>query len=353
VPSLPFPAGRDVDMRETWTMDTSRLRQPAYWRSFAPSLHVDDDSFLRDVAPLDVPAHELRGLMSQLKEEGYFHQTANWGLDLKLMAETVRSLAKADLPPVFAFLYDEFWYPFYKLRSVYEGVLGGRYYFLPSCWVWNIDPAKGDSGWAPHRDMGRTSLFDDGSPKSITTWIPLSSATPLNGCMYIVPASHDPTYATAEEANWKLDPSSVRALPANPGDFLVWNQAVLHWGGKSSPRATESRVSMAFEFQRADVPPINMPLIDPTRIVPFETRLRLIGKQILQYQHMYKLEPNIARLASELAAGVPVVVAAGNGAVPAAARNADDPSNWGKVSRNEPCPCGSGKRYKQCHGRFA
>jgi len=31
---------------------------------------------------------------------------------------------------------------------------------------------------------------------------------------------------------------------------------------------------------------------------------------------------------------------------------ADDPSTWGKVSRNAPCPCGSGKKYKQCHGRL-
>jgi len=31
-------------------------------------------------------------------------------------------------------------------------------------------------------------------------------------------------------------------------------------------------------------------------------------------------------------------------------RDAKDPSTWGKVGRNEPCPCGSGKKYKQCHG---
>ena len=30
-----------------------------------------------------------------------------------------------------------------------------------------------------------------------------------------------------------------------------------------------------------------------------------------------------------------------------------DPSTWGKVPRNAPCPCGSGKKFKQCHGRFA
>jgi len=24
-----------------------------------------------------------------------------------------------------------------------------------------------------------------------------------------------------------------------------------------------------------------------------------------------------------------------------------------KVGRNEPCPCGSGKKYKQCHGKLS
>jgi preprotein translocase subunit SecA len=28
-----------------------------------------------------------------------------------------------------------------------------------------------------------------------------------------------------------------------------------------------------------------------------------------------------------------------------------DPTTWGKVSRNAPCPCGSGKKYKHCHGK--
>ncbi len=30
----------------------------------------------------------------------------------------------------------------------------------------------------------------------------------------------------------------------------------------------------------------------------------------------------------------------------------NDPSSWGKVSRNAPCPCGSGKKFKQCHGKL-
>jgi preprotein translocase subunit SecA len=51
---------------------------------------------------------------------------------------------------------------------------------------------------------------------------------------------------------------------------------------------------------------------------------------------------------------------AAGGAAPAAARNAEaparnpkDPTSWGKVGRNEPCPCGSGKKFKHCHGRYA
>ncbi|MCA1998795.1 MAG: preprotein translocase subunit SecA [Hyphomicrobiales bacterium] len=34
-------------------------------------------------------------------------------------------------------------------------------------------------------------------------------------------------------------------------------------------------------------------------------------------------------------------------------RDPKDPTSWGKVGRNEPCPCGSGKKFKHCHGRFA
>ena len=37
----------------------------------------------------------------------------------------------------------------------------------------------------------------------------------------------------------------------------------------------------------------------------------------------------------------------------AVARNPHNSQTWGKVGRLEPCPCGSGKRYKHCHGQYA
>ncbi|MEM8572506.1 MAG: preprotein translocase subunit SecA [Pseudomonadota bacterium] len=45
------------------------------------------------------------------------------------------------------------------------------------------------------------------------------------------------------------------------------------------------------------------------------------------------------------AAGRIVPLPAGKGPDP------DDPSTWSRYGRNDPCPCGSGKKYKHCHGR--
>jgi preprotein translocase subunit SecA len=37
---------------------------------------------------------------------------------------------------------------------------------------------------------------------------------------------------------------------------------------------------------------------------------------------------------------------------PVGALNPEDPTTWGKVPRNAPCPCGSGRKYKHCHGQI-
>lgn len=38
--------------------------------------------------------------------------------------------------------------------------------------------------------------------------------------------------------------------------------------------------------------------------------------------------------------------------IPSSERNPLDPASWGKVGRNEDCPCGSGEKYKHCHGKL-
>ena len=52
-------------------------------------------------------------------------------------------------------------------------------------------------------------------------------------------------------------------------------------------------------------------------------------------------------------AGEPAQAAAGNGTVRRAAFDQRNPETWSRVGRNAPCPCGSGRKYKRCHGTLA
>jgi preprotein translocase subunit SecA len=69
----------------------------------------------------------------------------------------------------------------------------------------------------------------------------------------------------------------------------------------------------------------------------------------------HHVDPNTGEDELALPSLAPTSVMAGGGqtVVEAAERNPNDPTTWGKVGRNEVCPCGSGKKYKHCHGRFA
>jgi preprotein translocase subunit SecA len=78
----------------------------------------------------------------------------------------------------------------------------------------------------------------------------------------------------------------------------------------------------------------------------------------LPFMEAQHLDPTSGEneMAASAAFGSSATVApafAGNGGDVAVARNPKDPTTWGKVGRNEACPCGSGKKYKHCHGKFA
>ncbi len=51
-----------------------------------------------------------------------------------------------------------------------------------------------------------------------------------------------------------------------------------------------------------------------------------------------------------LAAGPPMLAGAGGRPKPLGATSAPPGTDWSTVGRNDPCPCGSGKKYKKCHG---
>lgn len=72
--------------------------------------------------------------------------------------------------------------------------------------------------------------------------------------------------------------------------------------------------------------------------------------QQLPYMEAHKIDPSTGE--DEMAMAE-VTVESGAPRVAPETRKANDPTTWGKVGRNEACPCGSGKKYKHCHGRYA
>jgi preprotein translocase subunit SecA len=67
---------------------------------------------------------------------------------------------------------------------------------------------------------------------------------------------------------------------------------------------------------------------------------------VLPPMEAHKFDPNTGEdeMAFASASLVPETVAAD--------RDPKNPASWGKVGRNEDCPCGSGKKYKHCHGKY-
>jgi preprotein translocase subunit SecA len=96
------------------------------------------------------------------------------------------------------------------------------------------------------------------------------------------------------------------------------------------------------EQQPAPLPAIEAHKIDPTTGED-EMALAMAGGEALA-------RIGIGRAASGNGG---TTVAAAAPAAQAQERNPKDPRSWGKVGRNEACPCGSGKKFKHCHGRYA
>ena len=74
----------------------------------------------------------------------------------------------------------------------------------------------------------------------------------------------------------------------------------------------------------------------------------------LPYMEAHKIDPLTGEDEMALAAaGAETLARHGIPAQRQPKRDPNDPTSWGKVGRNEVCPCGSGKKYKHCHGRYA
>lgn len=267
---------------EAWL---ERACTPAYWLELNPELTMDAPP-APPVLRIDEPARQQ--LFGDLLTDGYFqYPPALPAEHVRRMAEGALRLQAENIPPVFMYVYDDFYQLSRYASELLEAILGPGFKVLPSLVAWCID-ARGGSvkGWHPHRDRDYETLGAHGLPKSMSLWIPLTDATPLNGCIYVVPTHRDPHFLGRVMQNNVPRPQEIRALPAAAGSILGWNHALLHWGGRASDKATTPRISFSIEYQRGDVPPYDRPLLDPFQPPSFPHRLALIAHQLLQYGHM-------------------------------------------------------------------
>jgi hypothetical protein len=261
----------------------------SFYKEINPSLHICDSNFLNQEI-YDFDNSILDFISSQSIKEGYFQlDPIDWKLPIYDMANAIIRLKEQKILTAYAFVYDEYWLMFYKLHKILLRLLG-NYKRIPGFWAWHIDPSKEESGWGtPHRDKGCLSLFEDGTPKTYSIWLPLTDTTPLNGCLYIVPADRDPYYNKPNEGILDFKYSDIRALPATAGSILGWTDATLHWGSHSSKLATTPRISIAMEFQKSDVEPFSYGLTDYNYFYNFDERLKVIWQQISQYRYWLNL----------------------------------------------------------------
>jgi hypothetical protein len=162
---------------------------------------------------------------------------------------------------------------------------------------------QGRGGWTP-----RARSAAGARTATATLWLPLTDATPGNGCIYAVPARWDDAYravgayralcgtlmllmrAGAGSGVGDFDLQCVRALPVPAGQPLLWSGRLIHWGGRAAreyrgaPRVSVAWSFAARDFERAAdrIPHARWPLAEPP---PLAARLFAVATQLHTYAH--------------------------------------------------------------------
>ncbi|SCA57327.1 conserved hypothetical protein [Candidatus Terasakiella magnetica] len=271
-------------------LPTDKLLDLSYWKELNPHLTVSQKPTFN--TPIKMGQDQLEQISDTIHHDGYLHQPPVFAdQDISALRLGIENLVEAGWPAAFIYVYDETWDLFHQLDEFLSHFLGDDFGLLPHFWAWHIDKDdKGaTSGWPPHVDYpGECAFFDD-FLVSLSLWIPLTNATPENGCMNILPLSRQKEYEREIKEPSDILLQDVRCLPAPSGSLLGWRQDLWHWSGRSSRYAKEPRISLSLEFQNRAFEPLCPPLFDLTTPPEPEKRIRLICGQFGKYDHMERV----------------------------------------------------------------
>ncbi|WP_430474746.1 phytanoyl-CoA dioxygenase family protein [Thalassospira lucentensis] len=268
--------------------------QPEIWQRLNPQLTIStgiDPVVDVDEIGADDGGFDGGKLSDRFWDEGYFLIEDILPKDeLAKLRQGVETLVSKGLSPALIYLYDEAWQVFRRLKPLLSHFLGDRVALLPHFWAWHVDPGQDGRGWPPHRDYQGESVVDDDMLISMSLWVPLSKASPDNGCMYVLPRSFEKCYGLDITKPEDVFLQDVRALPTGPGAVMGWRQDLYHWGGRASKHASEPRISLSLEFQNAVFDPLADQLLSLETAPKFLDRLSLIASQFEKYQHMQSID---------------------------------------------------------------
>jgi hypothetical protein len=191
-----------------------------------------------------------------------------------------------------------------------------------------------------HRDHGHLFATEPDIGRNLPVYainvgVPLIDVDLEIGPTGVWPGSH--RWAPGVEA----DPAAVSVCPIERGDCILVDYRTLHTGMPNRSTLVRPILYMVYargwfsdEATHFGVNSPDMPLEDYNRL-PDAARKPLLYRALSQ------------------ALRNPGAPTTGEARTSRPGLNPADPSSWGKVGRNDACPCGSGKKYKQCHGRSA
>ncbi|GEM_PF-561205 len=248
-----------------------------FWRRLAPDLTISD----RLTQNLIVrPQKQEASDRIRLINEGYLHiRQPGFDAPLDRIQDAMARIVDAGMPAAFVGVYDEVWSIAAQMQALIGGLLGAECALNPDFWAGYAD--QGDNGQTARRKRPGSSLNRDRSPNSLSVWVPVTDATPDNGCPYLVPANQDRNYAKPDPERADSRLQSIKAIPAGAGDMIVTSGETYHWRGRTSRYNTDGPLmSLSWEFQSKALAPFDGHLVDSYPLVPFETRLGLLARQM-------------------------------------------------------------------------
>lgn len=328
--AIPPPLTNGLDPLEVLQNRSGQRDNPKFWLSICPWLHCGDLKMEAAAKAKVFKYAEDRGLAEEgvtLKEnlirDGVISIEGGrlpWAVDLAGVARGIMTLVDRGFPPILIMAYDEPWVMSAQMEQLSGAVTGGN----TVAFDWSAfcvraaksaaqDSAEGRSvvtptGWPPHRDRGSNKsaingFREDGTPRYITLWVPMTDATPQSSCLMMFPRRRDPGYRRGDRGGSEIsyifrrpeDLQYIRAFPVAAGGILAFNHRIFHWGSAADSRAPAPRVSIAFTATDPSFePPCFAKPVLP--MPPLGVRLALAGAQALRYYGNDQIVTTLNRL---------------------------------------------------------